>query len=487
MNAQIVRLFGFLLVLYALLFAFTSYWSVFDAEGLEANTANKRPLLEQQRIDRGDILAFDGETVIAKSEPEGEGDNRIFVREYPDGELYGNPIGYSFVDRGQVGFEASHNDELVGEKTEFLSILDELRGQPQEGSDVVSSIDAEAQQTAIDALGGQKGSVVAIVPSTGEIRVMASIPQYDPNEVASSKGFERLNKDPNAPLFNRATQAGYQPGSTMKVVTATAALDSGDFQSDSTLSGENGKVISGVPLQNAGGEDFGEIDMTTALTNSVNTWWAEVGEELGTETMYRYMDRFGFNQQLPLDYPSDQLAVSGEFADGKLLGAGSDEIDVGRMAIGQDKLNVTPLQMAMVAAAVANDGELMEPRLWSKVIDTDGREEKLDPERQSRVMSDETANTLTEMMTDVVNEGTGGAASLGEIQVAGKTGTAEIDIEGNINQAWFIGFAPADDPQIAIAATIERTSGFGGTVAAPIAQQVMEVLLAGSDADEEGD
>jgi peptidoglycan glycosyltransferase len=313
---------------------------------------------------------------------------------------------------------------------------------------------------------------------------MVSIPAYDPNALQDSDAFQRLNADPNAPLFNRATQAGYQPGSTMKVVTATAALDSGEYEVDSTVSGESPKTISGAPLENAGGENFGDIPLTDALTNSVNTVWAEVGEELGTDTMYKYMDRFGFNAEPPLDYPGFQLASSGEFADGKLLEPGSDLIDVGRMAIGQDKLNVTPLQMAMVAAAVANDGELMEPRLWSKVIDTDGREEELDPERMSRVMSDDTANELTEMMTDVVNEGTGGAAALADDQVAGKTGTAEIDIENDINQAWFIGFAPADDPRIAVAATVERTGGFGGDVAAPIAQSVMEVLLANSATDE---
>jgi penicillin-binding protein A len=481
MNPQIVKLFGVVLVLYALLFAFTSYWSIFDAEGLEANVANKRPLLEEQRIERGEILAADG-SVIAKSNPRGRGGDRTFVRTYPQGELFGNPIGYSFVERGRVGFELSHNDELVGEKTEFLSILDTLRGQTQEGSDVQSSLDPEAQQTAVDALGGQKGSVVAIVPSTGEVRTMVSIPEYDPNDVASSDGFQALNQDPDAPLFNRATQAGYQPGSTMKVVTATAALDSGEFEPDSVLNADSPKEISGVPLANAGGQSFGDIDMETALTNSVNTYWAQVGEQLGTDTMYEYMDRFGFNREPPLDYPSFQLAVSGEFSDGKLLDAGSDEIDVGRMAIGQDKLNVTPLQMAMVVSAVANGGELMEPRLWSKVIDTDGREDELDPERMSRVMSEDTAETLTGMMEDVVNEGTGGAAALAEVQVAGKTGTAEITLDG-VNQAWFIGFAPSDDPQIAIAATVERTSGQGGTVAAPVAQQVLEVLLANSSGD----
>jgi peptidoglycan glycosyltransferase len=198
--------------------------------------------------------------------------------------------------------------------------------------------------------------------------------------------------------------------------------------------------------------------------------------------MYKYMERFGFNEKPRLDYPSFQLATSGVFEGSRLLTA-DDSIDIGRVAIGQERLNVTPLQMAEVAAAVANDGRLMEPRLWSKVIDTDGREENLDPDRQSTVMSEDTANTLTEMMTDVVNEGTGGAAALAEDQVAGKTGTAEIDIQRGINQAWFIGFAPADDPQIAVAATVERTSGFGGEVAAPIAQQVMEVLL-GQESDQ---
>ena len=196
--------------------------------------------------------------------------------------------------------------------------------------------------------------------------------------------------------------------------------------------------------------------------------------------MYEYMDRFGFNPSRPLDYPSFQLAASGEFADGRLLDAGSDQIDVGRMAIGQDKLNVTPLQMAMVAAAVANGGELMEPRLWSKVIDTDGREDKLDPERMSRVMSEETAGDA--------DRDDGGRGQRGDRRRRGaRRGTRSPARPGprrstssGINQAWFIGFAPSDDPQIAIAATVERTSGYGGTVAAPIAQQVLEVLLANS-------
>jgi peptidoglycan glycosyltransferase len=480
-NTQIVKLFGLVLCLYALLLGFTSYWSVFDAEGLEENPDNRRPLLLEQKIKRGDILTIDGE-VIARSVPRGRGESQIFVRTYPEGDLYGNPIGYNFVDRGRVGFELSHNDELVGNKTEFLSILDELQGHEQEGSNVFSSIDSEAQRVATGALGGEPGAVVAMVPDTGEIRAMVSSPTYDPNQIANDAAFERLNTADPPAIINRATQSVYPPGSTMKVVTATAALESGDFDPGTVLNADSPKTISGVPLENSGGSSFGDIDMETALTNSVNTYWAQVGEKLGTETMYRYMDRYGFNQLPDIDYPDFQLSPSGEYFEGGLLGPGSDQIDVGRMAIGQDKLLVTPLQMAQVAATVANGGERMCPRLWSKVIDPDKRTEELEGgDRCARVMDEDTAETLTGMMEDVVNEGTGGAAALAADQVAGKTGTAEVlGREGcaEDNQAWFIGFAPSDDPKIAVAATVECTSGQGGTVAAPIAQQVMEVLLA---------
>jgi peptidoglycan glycosyltransferase len=475
MNRQIAKLFGFLLLLYALLFGFTSYWSVFDADSLEANQANRRPLLEEQKIQRGNILASDG-SVIAHSRPVGKGNNKIYVRHYPQGALFGNPIGYSFVTQGRVGFELSHNDELVGNKTEFLSILDELQGHAQKGDNVQSALNPAAQEAAVNGLAGRRGSVVALDPSTGEVRAMVSIPEYDPNQIP--KHFAQLNRDQSAPLFNRATQAGYPPGSTMKVVTATAALDSGEFTPDSTLSGRSGIEIDGVPLANSGGEEFGTIDMTTALTNSVNTWWAQAGEKLGKDTMFKYMDRYGFNAKPRLDYPSFQLVASGVY-DGNRLLSPSDAIDIGRVAIGQERLRVTPLQMAEVAATVANKGELMEPRLWSKVIDPDGRETNLDPARQSRVMSEDTASTLNTMMQSVVNEGTGTAAAVSGIDVAGKTGTAEIS--PGVNDAWFIGFAPADDPQIAIACIVEHTSGFGGPTCGPIFKAVAETILRGSD------
>jgi peptidoglycan glycosyltransferase len=301
---------------------------------------------------------------------------------------------------------------------------------------------------------------------------MASIPDYDPNLIPTE--FGQLNRATGSPLFNRSTQSGYPPGSTFKVVTATAALDTGRFTPDSALSGKSPRRIGGVPLSNFGGESFGQITLTTALTHSVNTVWGQVGQRLGKHTMYSYMRRFGFNRKPPIDLPGDELRASGVFQRSKLLDD-SDAVDIGRVAIGQERLLVTPLQMAMVVSAIANRGQLMRPRLVERVKDPDGRTvEVVKPSRESDVMKPATAAALAGMMSQVVKEGTGTAAALSGIDVAGKTGTAEV---GGTNQAWFIAFAPAQNPRVAIAVTVERTSGQGGTVAAPIAKRVMETLL----------
>ena len=259
----------------------------------------------------------------------------------------------------------------------------------------------------------------------------------------------------------------------MKVVTAAAALDSGRYNPGSQVDGSNGKVISGTPLNNFGDEDFGQIDLTTALTNSVNTAWASIAEDLGRETMAEYMERFGFFEDPPIDYPDDQMVPSGEYGPGgRLLSPTSRQIDVGRMAIGQDKLLVTPLQMATVAQTIGNGGVRMEPRLVEKIIDPDGRtiDEPL-PEEAQRVVSERTAEQLGAMMRNVVEQGTGTAAALEGVDVAGKTGTAEVG-DGSDN-LWFIGFTETH----AVAAMLERqTGGTGGGDAAPIAAQVLQAL-----------
>jgi penicillin-binding protein A len=485
LNAPIVRLYVLVLALFATVVGFTSYWAIFDADELRERPDNRRSLIEAQKIPRGTITSVDG-TEIAVSQSQGSGNEKIFTRNYPQGELFGHPVGYSFVEFGSSEIERSENDILIGRENEFTSIIEQLEGQVEEGSDLTVTLDAQAQQIAQDgienalSIPGTGGALVAIEPDTGAVRAMVSEPGYDPNLVPDQ--FKQLNQEGGGePLVNRPTQSTYPPGSTMKVVTATAALDSGEFDTSTTLNADSGIYISGVPLANAGGEDFGTIDMTDALTNSVNTYWAQVGEQLGTETMVDYMERFGFYSDPPLDFPSDELTPSGAInSDGELVREG---FDVGRVAIGQGGEEgqdlVTPLQMAQVAAAVANGGQLMEPTFLQQVTDPDGRTtDELDPDVQSTVMSEETASQVAEMMTNVAEEGTASGLSVAGATLAGKTGTAEINVETGLNQAWFIGFAPAEDPQIAVAATIERCQGcFGGETAGPIATDVMGSLL----------
>jgi penicillin-binding protein A len=481
-NRQIVNLFGLLVILFAVLVGFTSYWSVFEAEALKEKTANKRPLLEQQQIERGKILAADG-TTIARSIAKGSGDGLRYVRRYPEGALYGHPIGYSFVRQGDSEFEQFHNDELIGEESEFVSLLDELRGQTQEGNDVVTNLDPEAQRIALaDLEAAGFGAVVAIEPSTGRVRVLASNPPYDPNRVPEHPS--DLNRDATTPLLDRATQGQYPPGSTFKVVTAAAGLDSGTITPSSTIEAPGTLDVQGQPLSNDFNQDFGAISLDTALTNSVNTWFAQLGEEVGSDTLFEYMDRFGFGSTPAIDLPDDQVYRSGVFEGDDLLGRG-DPVDVARIAIGQERLLVTPLQMAEVAAAVANGGTLMKPQIWSRVVDPDGRvTERLDPSRYSQPVDEDTAAALTTAMEGVVREGTGTNAAIPGVAVAGKTGTAETPFNescggGDLNQAWFVGFAPADDPEIAIAATVECTTAFGGDIAAPIFRDVAEAVLSG--------
>ncbi len=267
------------------------------------------------------------------------------------------------------------------------------------------------------------------------------------------------------------------------MVTAAAGLDSGTITPETTIDAPGTLEVQGQQLHNDFDEDFGPIALDTALTNSVNTWFAQLGEQVGEDTLFEYMDRFGFNTKPAIDLPSDQLSTSGIFEGGELLGP-NDPIDIARVAIGQERLLTTPLQMAEVAAAIANGGRLMKPQIWSRVVDPDGRVTKrLDPAEYGQPISEETAAQLNTAMQGVVREGTGTNAAISGVTVAGKTGTAETPFNDSCgggtdeNQAWFMGFAPAEDPQIAIAATVECTTQFGNDVAAPIFRHVAETIL----------
>jgi penicillin-binding protein A len=479
-NVRIVQLFGLFTFLFAVLVVFTSRWTVFEADSLAENPANRRPLIEEQKTPRGLILADNG-TVLARNRAHGRGENRTYTRTYPAGGLFAHPVGFSYLKNGQRGLEASRNEELVGKENEFATILSGLESRDREGNDVVTNLDVKGTEAAVNGLAGRKGAVVALEPSTGKVRVMVSLPEYDPNLIPSQIG--QLNRDrENQPLLNRTTQELYPPGSTFKVVTASAALDSGKITPDTVIDGSSPKVISGEELHNAGDESFGPISATDALTNSVNTYWAQVGERIGHDTLVEYMRRYGFYADPQLDYPDSQMAASGIInGDGDYV---DDGFDVGRVAIGQGglegEIRASPMQMALVAAAVANRGRLMKPRLTDRIVHKDGRvKERIQPDLQSVVMKPETAEELAQMMSRVVEEGTGTAAALEGITVAGKTGTAETGPNAEFTQAWFICFAPVQNPRMAVAVTIPNANGQGGTVAAPIAKSVLEALIGG--------
>ncbi|MDQ6818554.1 MAG: penicillin-binding transpeptidase domain-containing protein, partial [Actinomycetota bacterium] len=342
MSGPILRLFGLIVLLFALLIVWTSRWTVFEATALDDNRLNKLNLAHQLLVKRGRILAADG-TVLARSVLAKGG---TWTRFYPTRSEFSQAVGYGILLTNRyAGLESHYRHPLGGTPTGLASVFGPLSGNQFLGNDVFTSLDLRAQQVAVQQLAGQAGSVVALDPRTGAVLAMYANPAYDDNT-------------PNAPCnlptcsqFNNSTQAAWPPGSTFKVVTAAAAIDSGAYTPRSVVNGDSPKVISGVPLQNDGNQSWGSIDLTTALTNSVNTVWAQVAEKLGRATMARYMERFGFYSKPPLDYPAGEINVSQPHSTmtGRALPPASPDEDIGRIGIGQGGLQVTPLQMAMVA------------------------------------------------------------------------------------------------------------------------------------------
>ncbi len=474
MKPQIVRLFGVIVFLFALLIVFTSRWTVFDATGLNNNSLNSLPLISELMIKRGEILADDG-LVLARSVPAA---GKTWSRTYPQGSLFAPPVGYAIPAQGSAaGLEKSANPYLTGTQNGLISIFGQISN-TRTGDDVDSTLDPQAQRAAVQALGNQAGSIVALDPRTGAVKVMYSNPTYNPNKPGACA------KTPGCSQFNKATQAHYAPGSTFKIVTATAGLDSGLYTPDSQIDGKSPLIVSGVPLENDGNQNWGPQTLTTAMTYSINTIFAQVAERVGRATMTKYMKRFGFYRLPPLDYPPTEMSASGvRDLHGHLISPLNPSVDIGRVGIGEGGVTTNPLQMAMVAEAVAYGGRLMTPHLISKVVNSDGVTVKtIQPTVYSQVMKPSTAHELTDMMTKVVEEGTGTAVQLNGISVAGKTGTASIGAPGsNLTQPSFVAFAPAQNPRVAIAVTVDESQGgYGGTVAAPIARAVLETLLSES-------
>jgi peptidoglycan glycosyltransferase len=349
----------------------------------------------------------------------------------------------------------------------------------------VTTIDAKAQRVAQGALAGHCGGAVALDPKTGKILVWASQPTYDPNLVEDH--FKQIGRvtapcTPAAPLLDRISQGLFIPGSTFKVVTATAALESGKVTPSTTFNDpgyciEYGKKVFNFADQ-SGPEVFGTVTFAQALQNSINAVFCNVGKQLGARAVIDQAKKFGFYEEPPVELPSSEITPSGLYKNGHLYDPSDpNAVDPGRLAFGQERLQVTPLQMALVAAGVANDGTIMRPSLVDRIVSPGGKViQRTQPDTWKEPMKPQTAAELTAMMVSVVQGGTGTAAQIPGVQVAGKTGTAETGRTGQ-NDTWFIAFAPAGNPRVAVAVGLSNQSGTGGTTAAPIAKQIIEALL----------
>jgi peptidoglycan glycosyltransferase len=494
-NRQLNRLAIAAMVLLAALVVGTTYWQAWAAGDLSAKQDNAIERVVQFTIARGPIDGATKKTVFATNKKKKVSGQTLYFRRYPLPGLAAQTIGYSTASRAQAGLERSMNDYLTGANTNLSNALktalDKLGGATVKGNALQLTIRPGAQRIAQQALGGRCGAVVAMNPRTGAVYVMASTPTYDQNLIDKPGGYAKVLKIRGecggaSALLNRATQGLFSPGSTFKIVTAAAALDTGAFTASSEFDDpgyciEYGKKVfnAGNPDQN-GPESFGRLNFLTGFEHSVNSVFCNIGKQLGPKTILDYAKRFGFYKTPPLETPANERAPSGLYK-GSHLDDPKDPnaVDVGRLAFGQWTMLTTPLQMAMVASTVANGGVVPKPYVVQKIVAPDGSTVRnAKPGNLGRAIKPETAATLTEFMVAAVRSGTGTAAQIPGIEVAGKTGTAETGVD-NTYTAWFVSFAPATNPQVAVAVVVEKQHGFGGTISAPIAKQVMQALLHG--------
>lgn len=477
MNRSLRRVALASLVMFLALLINSNVVQVGEATSLKHNPNNHRILYSEYSHRRGAIVVAGHAIALSKRVH----DIYKYLRTYPGGAAYAPITGYYSFQNGATGIEAAENDILSGDSDKLFvrRISDYFTGRTPQGGSVVLTINDKAQQAAFQALSGKQGAVVALNPRTGAILALATSPSYDPNVLATHNfaaaghAYTQLNRDPNSPLIDRAIQQTYPPGSTFKVITAAAALASGRFTPSSQLPAPNELTLPQTThkLQNFQGEQCnggGSISLADALRVSCNTAFGGLGLRLGQDAIRKQAQAFGFGSSvsIPMDaapstYP-DNLSPP----------------EVAFSAIGQDSDAVTPLQMAMVAAGVANGGVVMQPYLVAKTEASDlSTLSTASPHELGRAVQPDVAAELTRMMQSVVTNGTGTAAQIPGVSVAGKTGTAENQ-PGQPTHAWFIGFAPAQNPQVAVAVFVEH-GGVGGVTAAPIARQVMQAVLGG--------
>jgi peptidoglycan glycosyltransferase len=479
------------MVLLAALIVGTTYWQAWAESDLAARQDNAVQRVAQFQIDRGDIKAANGEPLALNRVVHLNG-NTYYLRHYPTGPLAAAVVGYSTQGRSRAGLERSFNDFLTASNSSLDTVLhrtlNSLEGKTVRGNSLVLTLKLGPQFVAQKALAGYCGAAVALDVKTGKVLVMATSPTYNPNLVEHHFDQIANTRAPcfsaPAPLVNRAAAGLYQPGSTFKLVTAAAALDSHAFTPGSPFFDpgyctEYRKPVFNFGLESGGPERFGNVTLAEGLQHSINSVYCNIGKAIGALKIIQYAKRFGFYSTPGLETPPEEQAASGLYDKGKLFNPTHDyQVDPGRLGFGQERMQVTPLQMAMVAAAIGNGGVVMQPYVVDKILKPGGGVlETTKPKARGRAISPQTASELNTMMQSVVTGGTGTAAQIPGVAVAGKTGTAETGRD-SVNTVWFVEFAPADHPRYAIAVVVEnQVHKTGGEVAAPIAKTIMEALL----------
>lgn len=457
-NKRIIKVLILLSLMYLSLIGYLTYMQIFQSEKLDENPYNQRIWDTENITKRGNIYDANG-VLLAESVDT--------VRIYPYKGMYSHIIGYNSRMYGRINLESSYNDLLLA-KSELHDVLGTTGS--EYGHDITLTIDHDIQKLAYEELGDNKGSVIAINPKTGEIIAMVSKPDFDPNEEKLASEWVELTEDEDSPFLARATSGLYAPGSTFKLLTALSAVENN--LEDMTFS-DKGKVkIGGTEFENHNGRAYGSINLKRGFAVSSNVVFCTLGDKLGGNNLYDVATRFGFNKSFDFDieykqsyFPANVTASDKEAA----------------IAIGQDDVLSTPLQMAMVTCGIANDGVIMKPYIVDRVVSHNGEIiKKSSPYALYNSASYMDTKEVVDMMVETVESGTGTNAKIYGIDVAGKTGTAEnehTDFSENMQHTWFVSFAPAYDPEIVVVVMMENSGGTGGGNCAPIAREIMKKYL----------
>lgn len=449
MNNRILFVMVFFIIIFLFIVVYLVYFQLFKAETLANNDHNKRNWIDENSIDRGSIIDRNGKVLVYSQKDENGSSHRV----YNFGRVDSSFTGFNSIQYGKSGLEKTYNKELLNLSRAPISKFRGMVEKTGVGNDINLTINQSIQDIAYKYLENRTGSIVVMDPRTGEILAMVSNPSFDPNTLDSD--WDQLIQNNDGPLLNRVSQGIYRPGSTFKIVTTSAILDN---QIDQNYNDSGKETIQGYDIKNYGDQVFGPLNLRSAFINSVNTYFAAKTDTMGSDKLKETSEKFMFNKKYSFDL---------DIVESKIPFDDLNQADLAMTGFGYGKTQVTPLHMAMVTSAIANNGQMMAPILVKSVVNKDG---KVIKEKQPQVLSDvtssENSQKIRDLMVGVINEGTGKSAFQSGVQIAGKTGTA--DRENGSTDAWFVGFAPAYDPKISIVIILENDGSTGGQSAAPI-------------------